>query len=180
MVVYTAFLDLYMPLHVFNKSWRKKYFSPAGVSSPGVDVITWSLQWVSWPWLMHLGQGVQSATPLRSASRQNLRGQKDTTTTLSFVSHFIPLHWERDEMCLSLYVSFISLQLVAESWRTRRLKWSYCYRWINVETQMNAGYEKLVGTYADMWELLIMWSPLNVCDPPSISLSQLLAFFSLC
>lgn len=48
----------------------KKGLSSAGSSSPGVDVIIWSLRWVRWPWLVRLGLVGQSAAPLRSEVRK--------------------------------------------------------------------------------------------------------------
>lgn len=61
-------------------------------------------------------------------------------------------------------------------WRSRdvgMLKWGFCYRWVNVELRMNAGYDSAGGDVrwhvrAELW---IIRSPVNACSPTSVSTS---------
>lgn len=109
-------------------------------------------------WLMCFGLGVHSATQHHTRSSERLHNSVVLCVTLPV---------ERDETCLSPLPPL----WVAESRGTCRLNWSYCSTWVNVELQMNAGYERAgresrgCRSYDHLW---------NACSPSSISMSQLL------
>lgn len=111
-------------------------------SSPGADVIKLSSRWVRGLWLLYLR--LQSPTRLCSASDQNLRGQNVSKTVSSFVPR---THW-RAMKCVSISLCAESVSPSAVGgWVVTyfRLKWTYCYRWVNVEARMNAGCERACG-----------------------------------